>query len=224
MAHAIDDLARPLASAFRLGWTEGCCAIGFSSVPPVGSPVEALLVSIAVVAVAEIGDKTQLLALFLACRFRQPWPIALGMLAATLANHAAAAFAGTWITSMVDPAILRWLLGLSFLAVAVWALIPDKLDDEPKLMKSAGPFLTTLIAFFLVEIGDKTQIATVGLAIRFETLLPVVLGTTIGMMVANLPVIVFGDALAQRLPLRMVRLCAAAAFAVLGASVLAGWP
>lgn len=186
--------------------------------------MEALLVSIAVVAVAEIGDKTQLLALILACRFQRPWPIAFGMLAATLANHAAAAFAGTWVTSMVEPAILRWLLGLSFLAVAVWALIPDKLDDEPKLMKSAGPFLTTLIAFFLVEIGDKTQIATVGLAIRFESLLPVVLGTTIGMMIANLPVIVFGDALAQRLPLRVVRLCAAAAFAVLGASVLAGWP
>jgi putative Ca2+/H+ antiporter (TMEM165/GDT1 family) len=196
----------------------------FSSVPPPGSPVEALLVSTAVVAVAEIGDKTQLLALVLACRFRQPLPIALGMLAATLANHAAAAFAGTWITSMVDPAILRWLLGLSFLAVAVWALIPDKLDDAPKLTKSAGPFLTTLIAFFLVEIGDKTQIATVGLAIRFDSLLPVVLGTTIGMMIANLPVVVFGDALARRLPLRVVRLCAAAAFAVLGAGVLVGWP
>jgi putative Ca2+/H+ antiporter (TMEM165/GDT1 family) len=224
MARAIDDLARPLASAFRLGRTEGCCAIGFSSVPPVGSPVEAFLVSTAVVAVAEIGDKTQLLALVLACRFQRPLPIAFGMLAATLANHAAAAFAGTWITSMVDPAVLRWLLGLSFLAVAVWALIPDKLDHEPKLAKRFGPFLTTLIAFFLVEIGDKTQIATVGLAIRFESLLSVVIGTTVGMMIANLPVIVFGDALARRLPLRVVRLCAAAAFAVLGASVLVGWP
>jgi putative Ca2+/H+ antiporter (TMEM165/GDT1 family) len=224
MARAIDDLARPLASAFRLGWTEGCCAIGFSSVPPVGSPVEAFLVSTAVVAVAEIGDKTQLLALVLACRFRRPLPIMLGMLVATLANHGAAAFAGTWITSMVDPAILRRLLGLSFLAVAVWALIPDKLDDEPKFGKSAGPFFTTLLAFFLVEIGDKTQIATVGLAIRFDSLLAVVAGTTAGMMLANAPVVIFGEALAQRLPLRVVRLCAAAAFAVLGASVLAGWP
>lgn len=186
--------------------------------------MEAFFVSTAVVAVAEIGDKTQLLALVLACRFRQPLPIALGMILATLANHAAAAFAGTWITQAVDPSVMRWLLGASFLAVAVWALIPDKLDGEPKLLKIAGPFLTTLIAFFLVEIGDKTQIATVGLAIRFDALLPVIAGTTLGMALANGPVIVFGEALARQLPLRFVRLCAATAFAVLGASVLAGWP
>ena len=186
--------------------------------------MDAFFVSTAVVAVAEIGDKTQLLALVLACRFRKPMPILFGMLAATLANHAAAAFAGTWITQSVDPAILRWVLGASFLAVAVWALIPDKLDEEPKLSKLAGPFLTTLVAFFLVEIGDKTQIATVGLAIRFDSLLAVVAGTTFGMMLANAPVIYFGEALARQMPLRLVRICAATAFAVLGISVLLGWP
>jgi putative Ca2+/H+ antiporter (TMEM165/GDT1 family) len=185
--------------------------------------VEAFFVSTAVVAVAEIGDKTQLLALVLACRFRKPVSITLGILAATLANHAAAAFAGSWIMQAVDPAIMRWLLGASFLAVAVWALIPDKLDDAPKFGRAAGPFLTTLVAFFLVEIGDKTQIATVGLAIRFDALLAVIAGTTVGMMIANAPVVHFGEALARQLPLRTVRLCAATAFAVLGISVLAGW-
>jgi putative Ca2+/H+ antiporter (TMEM165/GDT1 family) len=186
--------------------------------------VEAFFVSTAVVAVAEIGDKTQLLALVLACQFRKPLSITLGILAATLANHAAAAFAGNWIMQAVDPLIMRWLLGTSFLAVAVWALIPDKLDDAPKLGRVAGPFLTTLIAFFLVEIGDKTQIATVGLAIRFDALAAVIAGTTVGMLVANAPVVHFGEALARQLPLRTVRICAAAAFAVLGVSVLAGWP
>ena len=186
--------------------------------------LEPFLVSTAVVAVAEIGDKTQLLALLLACRFRRPVPITLGVIAATLANHAAAAFAGAWILQAVDPDFLRWFLGVSFLAVAAWALIPDKLDAAPKLWHRAGPFLATLAAFFLVEIGDKTQIATVGLAIRFDALLAVVGGTTLGMAIANAPVIFFGDALATRLPLKFVRLCAATAFAVLGLGVLAGWP
>jgi len=194
-----------------------------SSVRRVNSPVEAFIVSTAVVAVAEIGDKTQLLALVLACRFRKPLPIVLGIVVATLANHAAAAFAGNWVMQAVDPTILRWVLGASFLAVAVWALIPDKLDREPRLWEKAGPFLATLVAFFLVEIGDKTQIATVGLAIRFDSLPAVVLGTTLGMILANAPIVAFGDALATKLPLRLVRLCAAAIFAILGASVLAGW-
>lgn len=187
--------------------------------------MEALIVSTAVVAVAEIGDKTQLLALVLACRFRQKLPIVLGILVATLANHAAAGFAGAWIAQAIEPWLMRWLLGGSFLAVAVWALIPDKFDEESqKSWKRAGPFLTTLIAFFLVEIGDKTQIATVGLAMRFDTLTAVVIGTTLGMMIANGPVVYFGDALARRLPLRFVRLCAAIIFAVLGLSILRGWP
>ncbi len=183
--------------------------------------MEALIVSTAVVAVAEIGDKTQLLALVLACRFRRPMPVILGILAATLANHAAAGFAGAWIAGLIDPAVMRWLLGTSFLAVAAWALVPDRLDDEQRpLFRRAGPFLTTLFMFFLVEIGDKTQIATVGLAIRFDALIAVVLGTTLGMMIANAPIVLCGEALAKRLPLRSVRLCAAAIFVVLGISVL----
>jgi putative Ca2+/H+ antiporter (TMEM165/GDT1 family) len=184
--------------------------------------MEALIVSTVVVAVAEIGDKTQILALVLACRFRRPIPISLGILTATLANHAAAGFAGAWVAEQIDPAVMRWLLGASFLAVAAWALIPDRLDggDGRRFLKRAGPFLTTLVTFFLVEIGDKTQIATVGLAIRFDALAAVVVGTTLGMMVANVPIVLCGDALAKRLPLRIVRLCAAAIFAVLGISVL----
>jgi Ca2+/H+ antiporter, TMEM165/GDT1 family len=185
--------------------------------------MEALLVSTAVVAVAEIGDKTQLLALVLACRFRAPLPVILGILFATLANHAAAGFAGAWVASAVDPAIMRWALGLSFLAVAVWALIPDKLEEEePKKLAGFGPFLTTLVAFFLVEIGDKTQIATVGLAIRFDDLAAVVVGTTLGMLLANAPVVYFGDGIAKRLPLKFVRMAAATIFVVLGLSVLIG--
>ena len=186
--------------------------------------MEALLVSTAVVAVAEIGDKTQLLALVLACRFLAPLAVTLGILFATLANHAVAGFAGAWVASAVDPAIMRWALGLSFLAVAAWALIPDKLDnnEEPKKLTRFGPFLTTLVAFFLVEIGDKTQIATVGLAIRFDELAFVVIGTTLGMLIANVPVVYFGDGIAKRLPLKFVRLAAAAIFAVLGLSVLIG--
>ena len=183
--------------------------------------MEALIVSTAVVAIAEIGDKTQLLALVLACRFRQPVPIILGILFATLANHAAAGFAGAWVAGMVDPGIMRWLLGGSFLIVAIWALIPDQLDEgEQQGRKGSGPFLTTLVMFFLVEIGDKTQIATVGLAIRFEAMTAVIAGTTLGMMIANAPIVLFGEVLAKRLPLRFVRLCAAAIFAVLGLSML----
>jgi putative Ca2+/H+ antiporter (TMEM165/GDT1 family) len=183
--------------------------------------MEALIVSTAVVAVAEIGDKTQLLALVLACRFQRPIPIIAGIFAATLANHAAAGFAGAWIAELIDPVVMGWLLGASFLAVAVWALLPDRLDKgEHRFLKHAGPFLTTLITFFLVEIGDKTQIATVGLAIRFDALAAVVIGTTLGMMIANAPIVLCGEALAKRLPLRVVRLCAAAVFAVLGLSVL----
>ncbi len=187
-------------------------------------PVEALLVSTAVVAVAEIGDKTQLLALVLACRFRAPLAVTLGILFATLANHAAAGFAGAWVAASVDPAIMRWALGLSFLAVAAWALVPDKLDDGgPKKLTRFGPFLTTLVAFFLVEIGDKTQIATVGLAIRFDELAFVVIGTTLGMLVANTPVVYCGDGIARHMPLKLVRLAAATIFVVLGLSALIGW-
>src|SRR5690349_18370319 len=147
--------------------------------------MQAFLISTGVVALAEIGDKTQLLALVLAARFRRPLPIIAGILLATLLNHSVAGFAGTLASSLLAGPWMRWLLGLSFLAMAGWALIPDKLDDGmPKAANRHGAFLTTLIAFFLVEIGDKTQIATVALAAQFDALVPVVLGTTLGMMVA----------------------------------------
>lgn len=179
--------------------------------------MDALLSSTFAVSIAEIGDKTQLLALLLAARYRQPVPIIAGILLATLANHAAAALAGVWIDYLVGPTIMRWAVGLSFLAVAVWTLIPDKLDDgDTPRMKHAGPLLATLVCFFLVEMGDKTQIATVVLAARFDSLLAVVLGTTAGMLVANAPVVFFGDGIAKRLPLHLIRLGAAALFAIMG--------
>jgi len=186
-------------------------------------PVEAFLVSTGIVTIAEIGDKTQLLALVLAARFRRPGPIAAGILLATLANHAVAALVGSWAGDLLQGPALRWILGLSFLAVAVWALFPDRLDerDQPGARR-AGAFLTTLVCFFLVEIGDKTQIATVALAATYDALVAVVLGTTLGMMIANLPVVLAGEALAQRLPLRVIRPLAAAAFAVLGVLALLG--
>ena len=185
--------------------------------------VDIFLVSTGLVAIAEIGDKTQLLALVLAARFRRPWPIAAGILLATLANHAVAALAGAWAGDLLQGPALRWVLGLSFLAVAVWALFPDRLDEREGLgARRAGAFLTTLVCFFLVEIGDKTQVATIALAATYDALLAVVLGTTLGMMIANLPVVLAGEALAQRLPLRIIRPLAAASFAILGLLVLSG--
>src|ERR1041385_7132273 len=177
--------------------------------------LEAFLISTAVVALAEIGDKTQLLSLLLAARFRRPMPIIVGIFIATLANHAAAGFAGTLFGRMLEGPWLRWTVGLSFLAVAVWALFPDKLDERDPV-RGSGVFLTTLVAFFLAEIGDKTQIATIGLAARFEQFYPVVLGTTLGMMLANIPAVLIGDRAAGRLPLRAIRIAAAILFAGLG--------
>ncbi|GAA0582187.1 TMEM165/GDT1 family protein [Caenispirillum bisanense] len=182
-----------------------------------------LLVSTGVVALAEIGDKTQLLALVLACRWRKPIPIILGIFIATLANHAAAALVGVTVTEFLGPQTLKWLLGLGFLAMAGWMLVPDKLDEaegEPKAAKY-GPFLATLVTFFLVEIGDKTQIATVALAAEFQNLWLVTLGTTIGMMIANVPVVLVGNKAAGRIPLGLVRGVSAALFAVLGVMALA---
>jgi Ca2+/H+ antiporter, TMEM165/GDT1 family len=181
--------------------------------------MNAFLVSAAVVALAEFGDKTQLLSLLLAARFRQPLPIMCGILLATLANHAAAGAAGVLFGHMIGGAWLRWMLGLSFLAVAVWALIPDRLDEREAVRRS-GAFLTTLVAFFLAEIGDKTQIATIGLAARFDQLWAVVLGTTLGMMLANIPAVLLGDRMAGRLPVRAIRAAAAAVFAALGIATL----
>ncbi len=184
--------------------------------------LEAFLVSTGVVALAEIGDKTQLLALVLAVRYRQPLPIALGILVATLANHALAASLGVWVADALGRDTMRWIVGVSFLVMAAWTLIPDKLDNDEAKYARFGVFGATVIAFFLVEIGDKTQVATVALAARYASLYAVVAGTTLGMLVANLPVVYLGDRLQRRLPLRVVHGIAAAIFAVLGVLALSG--
>ena len=186
--------------------------------------MEAFLVSTGIVALAEMGDKTQLLSLVLAARFRKPWPIVLGILVATLANHGLAGAVGSWVTTMMGPDVLRWVLGASFIAMAVWMLIPDKLDDdEGDSAPRMGIFFTTVVAFFLAEMGDKTQIATVMLAAQYKDWFWVVTGTTLGMMLANAPVVWLGDAITRRVPLRMVLLISAGIFAVLGAVALLGW-
>jgi putative Ca2+/H+ antiporter (TMEM165/GDT1 family) len=182
--------------------------------------LEAFLVSTGVVALAEIGDKTQLLALLLATRLRAPVPIVLGIVVATLANHAFAGAVGTWIVSHVGPDGMRWVRGISFLAMAAWTLVPDAAPSDDAARPRFGVFLTTVIAFFLVEMGDKTQIATVALAAQFHSLVMVVLGTTLGMLIANVPVVFAGDALIRRVPMKTVRTIAALAFAVLGVYVL----
>jgi putative Ca2+/H+ antiporter (TMEM165/GDT1 family) len=181
---------------------------------------EAFLVSTGLVALAEIGDKTQLLSLVLAARFRKPWPIVAGILAATLANHAMAGALGAWITSMVGAGAMAKIVGVSFLAMAAWALVPDKLDEPGARRSRGGVFLTTVTMFFIAEMGDKTQVATVVLAARYASLAAVVLGTTFGMLLANVPVVFFGDTIAKRVPLGIVRKVTAAAFAVLGALAL----
>jgi putative Ca2+/H+ antiporter (TMEM165/GDT1 family) len=177
-----------------------------------------LAVSTGVVALAEIGDKTQLLALVLAARFRRPWPIVAGILVATIANHAVAGLAGAWFAHLLDGPWLRWIIAGSFVAVGIWALFPDRFEDDDKpAMDRYGAFLTTTIAFFFVEIGDKTQIATVALAGRFAAdVAAVVAGTTIGMVLANAPAVWLGDKLAHRLPLKLIRICAASVFVILG--------
>jgi putative Ca2+/H+ antiporter (TMEM165/GDT1 family) len=184
--------------------------------------LDALIVSTAVVAIAEIGDKTQLLALMLAARYGRPLPITAGILLATLANHALAALVGLSVASLLDPALLRWLLGLSFLAMAGWALVPDRPEDADGRLRRLGAFAATLISFFLVEMGDKTQIATVALAARYHTAAWVTAGTTLGMLIANLPVVLMGGLAAKRLPVRALRLVAALLFAGLGVATLAG--
>jgi putative Ca2+/H+ antiporter (TMEM165/GDT1 family) len=183
--------------------------------------LETLLVSTAVVAIGELGDKTQLLALVLAARFQRPWPIVAGILVATLANHTIAGWVGNWVRGVVPAEALRWLLALSFLAVAAWALKPDSLDDgEAPTTSRWGVFGVTTVAFFIAEIGDKTQIATVMLAARFASLPAVVAGTTLGMLIVNVPTVFIGRAAADRIPLRAVRVVAAALFAGLGLWVL----
>ncbi|MYM83751.1 TMEM165/GDT1 family protein [Duganella sp. FT50W] len=184
--------------------------------------MEAFLVSTGIVALAEIGDKTQLLAFVLAARFRRPLPIVAAIFVATIANHAFAAAIGTWITSLMGPELLRWVLGASFLAMAAWTLVPDKLDDDATPVAGYGVFLTTLIAFFLAEMGDKTQVATVALAARYHSMIAVVAGTTLGMMLANVPAVYFGDRIANRISLKLVHGIAALIFAALGVATLLG--
>jgi len=184
--------------------------------------LEAFLVSTGVVALAEIGDKTQLLAFILAAKLRRPLPIVLGILVATLANHAFAGALGAWITSVLGPETLRWVLGLSFIGMAIWTLIPDKFDESDAKLARFGVFGTTLVAFFLVEMGDKTQIATVALAAQYHAFFTVVAGTTLGMMIANVPAVLLGDRIAHRMPIRLVHGIAAAIFLVLGIATLLG--
>jgi putative Ca2+/H+ antiporter (TMEM165/GDT1 family) len=187
--------------------------------------MEAFLVSTGIVALAEMGDKTQLLSLVLAARFRKPWPIVWGILVATLANHGLAGAVGSWVTTQLGPEALRWVLGGSFIAMAVWILIPDKLDDEDEQTNPRwGIFATTVVAFFLAEMGDKTQIATVMLAAQFQSWFWVVAGTTFGMMLANAPVVWLGDAITRKISLTLVHRISAVIFAVLGALALWGGP
>jgi len=179
--------------------------------------MESLIVSTGVVALAEIGDKTQLLAFILAARFKKPVPIILGILLATLLNHGLAGALGAWITSVISPEILRWILGLSFIGMAIWIMIPDKIEEEEtKIAARFGVFGATLITFFLAEMGDKTQIATVALAAHYAAPILVVIGTTPGMLIADVPAVFAGDKLANKIPMKLVHGIAAAIFATMG--------
>lgn len=185
--------------------------------------MESLLVSCGVVALAEIGDKTQLLAFILAARFKKPAPIILGILAATIANHGLAGAVGAWITSTVSPDILRWILSISFIGMAIWMMIPDKIEEEEThIARKFGVFSATLITFFLAEMGDKTQIATVALAAHYAAPMLVVFGTTLGMLIADVPAVFIGDKFANKIPMRLVHSIAAAIFAILGVATLIG--
>lgn len=184
--------------------------------------MEAFLISTGVVALAEIGDKTQLLAFILAARFRRPWPIVIGILIATLANHALAGIVGVWLAALLSPEMQRWVLGLGFIAMAVWTLVPDKLDEDDAPIGQFGVFTATLVAFFIAEMADKTQVATVALAAQYQAVTAVVMGTTLGMLIANVPAVFLGNRIATRMPVRLVHTIAAVIFAILGAATLLG--
>ena len=185
--------------------------------------MESLLVSTGVVALAEIGDKTQLLAFILAARFKKPLPIIIGILAATVINHGLAGALGAWITSSISPEVLRWVLGASFIGMAIWTMIPDKIEEEEtQVAQRFGIFGATFITFFLAEMGDKTQIATVAMAAHYSAPLMVVIGTTLGMLIADVPAVFAGDKLANKIPMKLVHSIAAAVFAVLGIATLMG--
>ena len=187
-----------------------------NNIRPESPHMEAFLISTGVVALAEMGDKTQLLALVLAARFRKPWPIVFGILVATLVNHALAGAVGAWLTTVIGPDALRWILGVSFILMALWMLVPDKIDDDMDKPPRFGVFVTTVVVFFLAEMGDKTQIATVMLAAKYNAYLWVVAGTTLGMMIANAPVVWLGERITRKVPIRAVHLVSAAIFLVLG--------
>ncbi len=185
--------------------------------------MEALFVSTGVVALAEVGDKTQLLAFILAARFKKPLPIIAGILCATIVNHGLAGALGAWITAAVSPELLRWILGASFIGMAIWTLIPDKIEEEEtQVAKRFGVFGATLVTFFLAEMGDKTQIATVALAAHYASPIWVVVGTTLGMLMADVPAVFVGDKLADKIPMKLVHTIAAAIFAALGVMTLLG--
>ena len=198
-------------------------ARNISGAPRVNPPVEAFLVSTGIVALAEMGDKTQLLAFVLAARFKKPLPIVAGIFAATAVNHGLAGALGAWITTVLGPRILRWVLGLSFIAMAVWTVIPDKIEEEEaRAARRFGVFGATLVTFFLAEMGDKTQLATIAMAAHYGTPAVVVVGTTLGMLIADVPAVFVGDRLSAKVPMRLVHLVAAALFALLGVATLTG--
>jgi putative Ca2+/H+ antiporter (TMEM165/GDT1 family) len=184
--------------------------------------MDAFLVSTGIVALAEIGDKTQLLAFLLAARFRRPLPIVFGIFVATIANHAFAAAVGALVSRLLGPDVMRWVLGLAFIGMAAWIMVPDDIDAEESTPARFGVFFTTMLAFFLAEMGDKTQVATVALAARYSSAVAVVCGTTLGMMMANVPAVYFGDRIAGRVPLKLVHGLAALIFLVLGIATLLG--
>ncbi|MGE5338096.1 MAG: TMEM165/GDT1 family protein [Gemmatimonadota bacterium] len=181
--------------------------------------MEALFVSTALVALAEMGDKTQLLSFVLAAKLKKPWPIILGIFVATLANHFLAGWVGAWLATLVQPATMKWIVAISFFVFGAWALVPDKFD-ETREYSGRSAFLTTLVAFFLVEMGDKTQLATVALAAKYPSLVAVVMGTTLGMLIANAPAVWLGEALAHRVNMKAMRWVAAGLFVLLGALTL----
>jgi putative Ca2+/H+ antiporter (TMEM165/GDT1 family) len=185
--------------------------------------MEAFLISTASVAVGELGDKTQLLSLILATRLRKPGPIIAGIFVATLLNHLIACWIGEWAGKLVSPQLLRWVLGISFLAVAAWALIPDKMDDDVQTRDAYGVFALTAVTFFLAEMGDKTQIVALALAAKYDDLIAVVAGTTLGMMLVNIPTVLFADRATKWIPVKLVRMIAAGIYAVLGVLTLLGY-
>src|SRR5579863_4008387 len=209
-----------------LSWVgPGSCVTGpRSSDPGATLTMEAFLISTASVAIGELGDKTQILSLILATRLRKPWPIIAGIFAGTLLNHLIACSLGQWAGKLIDPQLLRWVLGISFLAVAAWALIPDKMQDEVNTRDAYGVFAVTAVTFFLAEMGDKTQIVALALAARYNDLIAVVAGTTLGMMLVNIPTVLCADRATKWIPLKLVRIVAAAIYAVLGVLTLLGYP